>query len=399
MIGNKLGNTNPQQKGICMKGGIYSDQRCPLCGESFRDNRISGMSCPSHQEQRPTRFKVIFDSVTKRFSSYHEAFRFLTGLRYEVDQSKFDPREYMLSSPLGFATLAAKFMELKKKTMRPDGFRSYQSHFRRATEFFDNVPVSRIGFGHIEDFVHSLSLSTYTVKCNLDWVMNFLRWCHRRGDIKSVPEKPAWKWEQEMRNIVDKPTQASIVKKVYEQHGDTKPRACIGIQLLCTYPKIRPDELRQVKEKHIDLKRGYLTIPHPKEGKGPKIVKLTDRDLELLRSLTRGFPEMYFLRHERATGGRAVGSRFGKNLLYQIWQRACSELGIEGVPLYPGTKHSTASDLARKFPSALVQKTTGHTSKAFERYLVLGEEECVSLYEEASPDKALTMKMRGSHTD
>jgi hypothetical protein len=46
------------------------------------------------------------------------------------------------------------------------------------------------------------------------------------------------------------------------------------------------------------------------------------------------------------------------------------------------------SDLARKFPLALVKKTTGHMSKALERYLVLGEEDCISLYKEASPKVA-----------
>ncbi len=107
--------------------------------------------------------------------------------------------------------------------------------------------------------------------------------------------------------------------------------------------------------------------------------------MELIRSLPRGFPEMYFLRYDYPVKGRKVGQRFGRDYLYHVWRRACAALGIQGVPLYPGTKHTTASDLARKFPERLVKQTTGHMSKAFQRYLVLGEENCVSLYEEASP--------------
>jgi len=129
---------------------------------------------------------------------------------------------------------------------------------------------------------------------------------------------------------------------------------------------------------------GILRIPLPKESSDPKFVKLLDEDVELIRSLPRGFPEMPFLRHDRGRGGRVQGSPFGKNLLYQIWKKTCKELGVEGVSLYPGTKHSTASDLARQFPSEPVRKTTGHARKAFERYLVLSEDDCTSLHRAAA---------------
>ena len=39
------------------------------------------------------------------------------------------------------------------------------------------------------------------------------------------------------------------------------------------------------------------------------------------------------------------GKPFGEKYFYKWWKRACSNLGIEGVDLYGGTKHSTVTAL------------------------------------------------------
>lgn len=97
-----------------MNGGIYSDQRCPVCGGIFHDNGKSGLSCQKHPKCMATSFSVRFPpKVHKRFQSYELAQRFLTGLRYEVDSGKFDARDYQKDNPLGFDTLARKYLEFK----------------------------------------------------------------------------------------------------------------------------------------------------------------------------------------------------------------------------------------------------------------------------------------------
>ena len=120
--------------------------------------------------------------------------------------------------------------------------------------------------------------------------------------------------------------------------------------------------------------------------------------MELIRSLPRGFPEMYFLRYEYPVKGRKVGQRFGRDYLYHVWRRACAALGIQGVPLYPGTKHITISDWAKTYPIARIQEAAGVLSEAIQHYTVLNGDDCVSLYEEAHPtgsDKILTMNFEG----
>lgn len=92
-----------------MRRRIYTDQKCPICGGSFyHDVRRRGLFCPEHNDQIATgRFRAQFGRKTRRrFSAYREAERFLDGLRWEVYQGTFDPRDYRVDYPLGFKTLS-----------------------------------------------------------------------------------------------------------------------------------------------------------------------------------------------------------------------------------------------------------------------------------------------------
>ena len=48
--------------------------------------------------------------------------------------------------------------------------------------------------------------------------------------------------------------------------------------------------------------------------------------------------------------------------------KACDALGVKDVPLYPGTKHTTASETAKAFGSDTALKMSGLSNKAFKRY-------------------------------
>lgn len=74
-------------------------------------------------------------AVTKRFQDYHEAERFLTGLRSENDKGTFDTRDYKKDNPLGFENLAAKWLEQKKQTKVNDKtIQSYTNFMNKAVE-------------------------------------------------------------------------------------------------------------------------------------------------------------------------------------------------------------------------------------------------------------------------
>lgn len=85
---------------MCMKGGIYSDEKCPICGSHFIDNHINALVCPNHQKIKASRLRVKFGDVKKRFQSYDDASRFLNGVRFKTDEMTFDPRDYKRDNPL-----------------------------------------------------------------------------------------------------------------------------------------------------------------------------------------------------------------------------------------------------------------------------------------------------------
>jgi hypothetical protein len=117
----------------------------------------------------------------------------------------------------------------------------------------------------------------------------------------------------------------------------------MGISWLCTYISIRPGELRCIVEEAIDLDRGILMIRDHKTRKhrGPKLVPLLGADIEFIRSLPRGFPQWPFFRMDVTSGSRPAGSPFGQKMFRKWWDRACKNLGIVGVDLNGGARHST----------------------------------------------------------
>jgi len=63
-----------------------------------------------------------------------------------------------------------------------------------------------------------------------------------------------------------------------------------------------------------------------------------------------------------------TGKVIGKNNLSKWWNRGCALLDLEGVPLYPGTKHSTATETAKLLGAEKARNASGLTNKAFDRY-------------------------------
>ncbi len=369
-----------------MKGGIYSDQRCPECGGRFKHFEPRGMWCPGHPQFMPTKLVVRFGNITRRLKSYDLAYRLLTGLRYETDEGKFDQRDYRTDEPLGFENLTKKFLHTKRNLK---AVKKYAQRLRFAVESWHNRNVKQIGYADIEDLFNDLrddgksEYYIYHISCTLKM---FWSWLVNREEIR--PDQMPQKWpkaEQKinLRKIIKKDVQQQVLDEIHRQTWDFNPRIYVAILFLSTYINIRPKELIDIKEKHVEIENTRILIPDPKEGV-PKYLNLLDEDARLIQVLSKGFPEMYLFRHEKGNGAAKPGQQFGSGYLYNVWRRACKKLGIEGVPLYPGTRHSTAVDLRqRNTPEAIKRSMGTKSNKAFERYLQITGDEQRKLYQDA----------------
>lgn len=351
---------------LCMRGRIYSDHKCPLCGSTFEPHsKRSGLFCPSHPEQQATHsFRVSFGrKILKRFHDYLSAERFLNGLRYEVDRGTFDPREYQAKNPLSFTSLSNDWLEKKRLRVRPGTYNLLRNYIHVAQAFFVDRNVKDIQYSLLEDFIDSLEVSNKTKSNYLSCLHDFYKWLLKRKEINryQFPEFPTVSFELGYRQTIDKGTQGAILDKIKEISWHVSPKIWIAVKFLSTYISIRPNELRNIKEGDIDLKQGLIFIPHPKE-KRLKVVPLVEEDIQLLKSFPRGLPDLYFFRHSPGVSGVAPGARFGMKLLYKWWKRACDKLGVEGVDLYGGTRHSSAMAMRKHATPEQIRRATMHTT-------------------------------------
>ena len=368
-----------------MKGSIHSDQRCPVCGSRFKsgDGRRP-LACPKHPDVQPTRFVLRYGRhLTKRFSDYESALQFLTGLRFKDGSGDLDLRDYQIKArPLAFDRLAEEWLEVKAGQVKLESLRSLAVAIRRAAEVWRGANIKSIGYAQVEDLLGRLGrLAPKSRKHTLDALKQFWDWA---VDRHNVP--PLRKWprlghvEMAFRATVDLPTQETIIQNIKEHEPF---RVWLCVKWLATYIAIRPGEMRSLTEGQIDRQRGLLIVPHPKE-KRAKIIPLIQEDMELARGLPLAFNQASpFFRHETARGGGYKAGRiFGRTLLYRAWKRACARLGIEGVSLYPGTKHSTAMGLRAIYTPEQIQAQTLHrTGASFRRYFQTGGEDLRRLLE------------------
>ncbi len=378
-----------------MLGGIYSDQRCPVCGSILNDDKRKGLFCLRHPQCEATRFKVRFkykgNEILRRFRDYRSAQRFLTGLRFHVDQGTFDPRDYQKDNPLGFENLALKWLKYKEK----EGvrcMRNLNGHMGRAIAHWGNTNIKQFGYAEIEDFLLSDSLVNEKTgkalsdktRANIKATLHsFWVWLRKRQVLTpaQVPGFPEVKYELKWRKIVDKETQETILDEVHRLTYHINPKIWIGIKWLTTYISIRPIELINIKEEDFDLNLGVVNIQYNKEKK-PKIVPLLDEDIDLIRSFPQALPHLYFFRHGKRKGVHGNRrKRFGKDYLYKWWKIACKNLGIEGVDLYGGTRHSSARALREYYSPEQIKKASMHsTNAAFDRYFKLELDDVRNVY-------------------
>ena len=134
-----------------------------------------------------------------------------------------------------------------------------------------------------------------------------------------------------------------------------------------------------------------MYITYKKERK-PKKVYLLLEDIELIRSFPTPISrDIYFFRHGKRKGvHKSKRGQFGKDYLWKWWRDACQNLGVEGVPLYPGTKHSTVVALGEECTSEEIKKYgAGHaTNAAFDRYFQVSAEKKRELFAKARCTKS-----------
>jgi integrase len=386
-----------------MKGGIYTDQHCAVCGGVLRDTG-KDLSCPIHSYVTASRFRIKFGKVRLRFKSYDNASRFLTGVRYKTDEKSFDENDYKQANIFGFSNLFDKWWEEKIPTLKKGTCKNYTLHRQAFYRYFGNRNIKHIAIdqGFVDDFFKTLTTQSGKTHSGYASCLNtFFSWVWHRNRIQFAklglpqPELPKFDIKMKYRKRVSKDVQFEILEEVKRICPDQ--RVYLGIKWLATYVKIRPIEMLSLKEGDINLDTKYLIFPDPqqtKEGKW-KEVPLVDEDVAILKTFPLSMKAMPFFRHTIAKQGVTLNKKYGANHFYDWWKKACRNLGVEGVDLYGGTKHSTITALSQKYsPEEIQERGTGHLSKAFLRYLDTTDDQSRQLYQDAVPRKTNVIEFK-----
>lgn len=324
---------------------------------------------------------------TRHFKDLGDAERHLNFIRVQTDRGEFDQRDWQNDKPLAFCNLAERWLLKKKKTVKPQSYRNLELFIFQAIKTWGNLNIKAVGDVEIDDFIFERDDISEKTRANMrSCLHDFFKWGCKRARCR-VPDIPIIEFELGWRNIIDIETQSAVLDEVHKISFHRNPKIWLGIKWLSVYISIRPGELLNLKERHINTKLGCFIIPDPKEKK-PKLPPILDEDIELINSMPRGLPDMYFFRHVPGISGATAGKQFGPRYLYRWWKKACGRLHVNNVDLYGGTRHSTITALGEYFhEDELKNHGSFHASKAILRYMQKRRDISVNIYQRAADMK------------
>jgi integrase len=337
-----------------MLGAVRTKEKCPKCGGNFAGEPLQCPSCFTTPRRYfvdfswpgQGRIKLYSDQQGYPLDSWKRSNRLLNAIRYEIDQGKFDPKEYVKKE---FRTLLFKnyVQEWLKRREQEHARRhianSYltdiKAYVRRFfIPFFGKMNIREIREAHIEDFINWLPahLSIKTVQ-NIMGILHklFSDAYHKRKDILVLPEFPKIEKTEPVTNWLTEEDQ----QRVLAQMKDPVRQA---FYLFLMKQGCRPGEARALRWENLDFKNDLVTIaasfdreefrPFTKERE-VRYLPLHPEVRDALLSLPRALSGWVFTYR---------GEHLSQWMASAYWRRAANKVGIK-VCCYEGTRHSLAS--------------------------------------------------------
>lgn len=204
----------------------------------------------------------------------------------------------------------------------------------------------------IEDWDHALAterkLKPKTRRNVLSGFRSFLRWVHEQRPTFVIPR---FEWPE-----VDEHMPTIITEQLQSQLIATIPWPKQGVFWLMALTLVRPSEARVLRLRDWDgadqIRVGRAAKDNKKGGvvRGLKSrnVKVVPVEFPLNDWLAEHVPPERRLAEPDSPLFRNPDSPDGwwsKSALRRAWQAACEKVGVEGVSLYEGLKHSSATHL------------------------------------------------------
>ncbi len=358
-------------KVFTMRGKIRTKEKCPKCTMIFKET-TQGIICPDcltkpkkyfidlyEKNSEKKRIKIYSDQNGYPLDSFQRAYRVLEHIRHEIDNHKFDPSKYIKChlEQFYFSTKIEKWVDRKqkhadiKKSLANSYIRilkSYKDNY--FLNFFGNMDVREIRTVHVKEFYEGLPmhLSPKTQSNIITALQNFFNELHEDEIIENMPS---------FKKILDSIDVKKQEIKWFDYREQQKVLAFIGqisyhrpiVEFMCE-TGIRPSEAMAIYWEDFDLKESVLHIRKTfsdrklkdttKSGRNTDIIPLSDRAVEILKSISRGINTFIF------TNPNSKG-HYNLDTLDRLWDKVRIHFNInKKVKLYNFTRHSFATQIA-----------------------------------------------------
>ena len=358
-----------------MKGGVYTYEHCPVCGEKF--TRTGDDLLCLHHQTRPRRYyiqiydkdshkhvNIFSDSRNVPFASYEQANRILTKMRAEIDAGAFDASRYVAQriKPLQFINWSSRWLEdrkveMERRIISPSYLKELKRFVKIFQNYFGSVDIRDINSKRIHEFHMTLKTSpkytTNILSCLRKMLSDALTW----GDIKIMPRFPKIDLPETDFRTIDLDQQDQIINSIQ----DPMDKAFV---LFTARMMVRPSETRALFWEDIDLKHDRITIRRhfslnelreTTKSKRIKVLPLDSTVKDTLSRLPRHITSPFMFQKS----GNAYSESYGRKL----WNRVTAEMGIR-ISFYQGTRHSSATEAVNRTNLDLVRQFLGHTRQA-----------------------------------
>lgn len=268
----------------------------------------------------------------------------------------------------------------------------------RTGEFsrWDGWHVHEVKYKSLEQWRDELGargVSSKTASNILGEFRRFLAWLVVGGDLDQVPVFPEIPYERRAPKILFADEQRTVLAAI--------PWAQRGIFLAMAHT-LRPGEARGVYLSDWLARPRAIHVCRACKGLGASAPVLTAKERNWrVVGVGEELEAWIDWRIERATKAerlRKVGvplfpnwrarpklnldRRWTHASITWEWQKACAAAGVRGVSVYPGTKHTTATDLFRQgVDKDLIQRGLGHKdSRSTDHYVVLADADTLDVF-------------------
>lgn len=350
-------------------------QKC-RCGDAFK--RINDdLICPKCGI-RPSRVYLRWFYHSEEFTTQptgdiKAAIRKACEIQAQIDENRFRPEQWKdegRKAPEKYTLenvydewLKSRKLDLDNQQIAPGYFKSLKQYRKKylAYPYWPN-DVRQIKTWHVKKFCESLTGSTKTRK-NVAMVLQvFFRSLHEGSLIHDMPIFPKFKTEEKLIPWIDRATQLKILQSV--------PAAHLPVFRFLMATGLRPSETMALKWKDVDREAGCIHIRAGISiGVYRQITKtrrqwdipITRSVKEILDHVPRSLKSEFLFSYNDSKGRFYV--RYGEKKLRSIWNTACETVGIKGIHLYCGTRHSFASQHVNEgIALADIGAMMGHTS-------------------------------------